>query len=316
MPLSIPYESDGFPAGGPVANTSASLTVSWSKLLWAALTVGRPSRQYVFRHGGSSVFEALFRLSLVRMALEQSGPQARRLRRTAAAKSLDPTEKGAINYFLGMTVAKLFAAELLATPWLLHLDVFRPQLNAVLSGRSRPDLVGKTTSGQWIALECKGRVSPPNEDVKAKAKGQAQRVVSIGGSVPSFTIGAVTYFRNDILQFFWRDPAPETQLKNPIGIEFTAAMWDHYYEPVRAIVATSERSEEDEIVWATVHGSDVEVGVHKRVWSTLQAGGAEAQRVAERFHGEFGVCNVDGVAVRAGESWTKLFDDLVSEDGR
>jgi hypothetical protein len=46
------------------------------------------------------------------MSLEQSGPRASLLRRTAA-RTLDPSEKGAVNYFLGMTFCKLFAAKLL-----------------------------------------------------------------------------------------------------------------------------------------------------------------------------------------------------------
>jgi hypothetical protein len=133
MTLRIDYSSDGFPTAGPVANGSATLGTTWNELLWAALTVGRPNRQYVFRHGTPSAYEGLFRLSLVRMALEQSGPTATRLRRTAAARTLDPSEKGAINYFLGLAICKLFAAKLLNVPWLLHLDVFRPMLNPILT---------------------------------------------------------------------------------------------------------------------------------------------------------------------------------------
>ena len=78
--------------------------------LWAALTLGRPNLNFVFRHGQASQYEALFRLSLVRMALEQR-PAGSRLRRTSAFKALDPTEKGAVNYFVGMTFCKLFADE-------------------------------------------------------------------------------------------------------------------------------------------------------------------------------------------------------------
>ena len=47
---------EGFPAGGPVANGPA-------------VTVGRPNRNYVFQHGTASIYEALFRWSLVRMVL-------------------------------------------------------------------------------------------------------------------------------------------------------------------------------------------------------------------------------------------------------
>src|SRR5438045_4082788 len=135
--LQIAYESEGFPAGAPVANGLATLNTSWDELLWAAITVGRPSRNYVFPHGDASIYEALFRMSLVRMAVEETGPNEKYLRRTSAAKSLDPSEKGAVSYFLGMAVCKLFTTKLLSAPWLLHLDVFRPQLDPELSGRSR-----------------------------------------------------------------------------------------------------------------------------------------------------------------------------------
>jgi hypothetical protein len=40
------------------------------------------------------MYEALFRLSLVRMALEQSGPTAYRLRRTNLARTLDRPKRG------------------------------------------------------------------------------------------------------------------------------------------------------------------------------------------------------------------------------
>src|SRR5882757_5639345 len=101
--MDIEFISEGFPNPGPVTNGTDTLSVTWDDLLWAAITVGRPSRHFIFRHGVSSLYEALFRASALRMTLEQISPVARRLRRTAAAKSLDPSEKGAVNYFLGLT---------------------------------------------------------------------------------------------------------------------------------------------------------------------------------------------------------------------
>lgn len=142
MVLKIDCRSEEFPPTASVANGYQTLSTSWDELLWSALTIGRPNRQYVFQHGQASLHEALFRLSLVRMALEQSG-WGQRFKRTTAARTLDPTEKGAINYFLGLAVCKLFSARLLGAPWMIHLDVFRPLLNPVLTGRSRPDLVGQ-----------------------------------------------------------------------------------------------------------------------------------------------------------------------------
>ena len=119
------------------------------------LTVGRPNTAYVFTHGDASYHEALFRLSLVRMALEQE-PSSGSLLRTTAFRSLDPTEKGAVSYFLGLAICKLFASTLLHTEWLLHIDVFRDQLDVTLLGRSRPDLVGQGDNDAWHAFECKG----------------------------------------------------------------------------------------------------------------------------------------------------------------
>lgn len=134
MSLRIDYRSRDFPAVYSFSRNS-TLTTTWDDLLWAAITIGRPSTYHVFRHGQASFHEAIFRLALVRMAVEETW--AGRLQRTNAFAALDPTEKGMVSYFLGMTLCKLFASQLLGTPWLLHLDVFRPPLNPVLLGRSR-----------------------------------------------------------------------------------------------------------------------------------------------------------------------------------
>jgi hypothetical protein len=236
--MQIAYRSEDFPASAGVANGYRSLQISWDDLLWSALTVGRPNRQYVFQHGEASLHEALFRLSLVRMALEENSSGSR-FRRTTAARTLDPTEKGAINYFLGLAVCKLFAAKLLSAPWMLHLDVFRPFLNPFLTGRSRPDLVGLTTKGDWIALECKGRISKPDGPTMQRAKYQATRLVSVNGVSPRLYVGGLMFFAKDVLQFYWRDPEPEPEIKNPIRIILADDAWRYYYQMPLGIIQTN-----------------------------------------------------------------------------
>lgn len=308
--LSIPYETETFPPG-TVANGTAELPVTWDEVLWAAVTVGRPNRQYVFRHGVASMYEALFRWSLVRMALEQTGLRASRLRRTAAARTLDPSEKGAVSYFLGMTFCKLFAAKLLNTPWLLHLDVFRPALDSVLTGGSRPDLVGRQHhSTRWHAFECKGRISPPDETSKAKAKAQAQRLVSVNGTPCTLHIGAVTYLRGEVLRFYWRDPPPESD--RGIDVPLGSDAWMHYYEPVLEAVRSSDphalRRDRDTLV--ALEGADVKVGIHPviarylidRQWEQAYQAACEAEALIARDGYQ-----PDGIRVVAGESWIKRF---------
>jgi hypothetical protein len=129
MTLRIDYESRFFPAVYSL-RSARTLDTSWDELLWAAITIGRPSTYHVFRYGSASFHEAIFRLSLVRLAVEQDW--GNRLHRSDAFVALDPTEKGMVSYFLGMTLCKLFASRLLNTPWLLHLDVFRSSLNSVV----------------------------------------------------------------------------------------------------------------------------------------------------------------------------------------
>lgn len=308
--LRIPYDTEAFPMG-TVANGHADLSVTWNDILWAAVTVGRPSRHYVFRHGAASMYEALFRWSLVRMALEQSGPRATRLRRTSAARTLDPTEKGAVNYFLGMTFCKLFAAKLLNTPWLLHLDVFRPMLNPVLTGRSRPDLVGQVQGlAQWHAFECKGRVSPPDATAKSKAKAQAQRLVSVNGTGCTLHVGAVTYFKGESLTFYWRDPTPQNG--RGIDVPMSGDAWMHYYEPVVEAIRISNPDAlgSDQNMLVAVEGADLKVGVHPalakylvgRQWERAQRAASEAAASIE----DEGYQS-DGLKVVAGESWLRRF---------
>jgi hypothetical protein len=319
MPLEIDYNSEGFAPGAVVPNGHGTLVTSWDELLWSALTVGRPNRQFVFRHGTPFVYEALFRLSLVRMALEQTTPRSRRLRRTQAFRTLDPTEKGAVNYFLGLAVAKLFSTKLLNAPWLLHLDVFRPVLNVPLAGRSRPDLVGQTSTGQWLALECKGRMSAPDNSTKQKAKDQALRVTAIGGIAPSFNIGAITYFTNDTLRFFWRDPELDPKIKNPITPAFEPEMWREYYSPVLDLVTTNgdgltRMLDKEDLV--PIESADIKIGIHPKVLRLLlQSDWAlamkEAALISQRPEAQLGAPYMsDGIAVTAGESWKLPFRDI------
>lgn len=298
MALLIGFVSEAFPPSTPVAR-SGQLSVTWDELLWAALTVGRPNLIHVFQHGASSYHEALFRLSLVRMALQQRGSSGRRLVRTSAFKELDPTEKGAINYFLGLAICKLFAARLLNVPWTLHLDVFKPVLNpSIFSGRSRPDMVGQATDGTWHAFECKGRMSAPGASEKTKAKQQALRLLSVNGTPCALHIGAITYFQNESIQFYWRDPEPsgdEIKLPEPKG------MWEAYYKPIHALYRETR-----ELDTTSYEALDIEVSIHPDILAYLDNGDWEAARnVALAHEQEFRSAGFesDGLRVVARDSW-------------
>ena len=284
---------------------SGYLQADWGELLWAALTVGRPNTAYVLAHGEASYHEALFRLSLVRIALEER-PFEVGLHRTRAFRSLDPTEKGAVSYFLGMAVCKLFADRLLRTTWLLHLDVFQGQLDpALLGGRSRPDLVGLDHAGAWHAFECKGRSSVPTAEERRKAKMQAQRLVRVDSTDCSLHVGTIAYFRQDRLEFHWRDPEPEEAEKlDPLEVDLPDDAWSHYYAPALALhnaggtVAMSDGRA----------AADIDVEIHPDIRARLLEGDWAAARLRAQEIGR--VLNeagfrADGLKVTAGESWPR-----------
>lgn len=308
MTLEIEYQSRGFPAA--YAIRSGDLATSWDDLLWAAITIGRPNTAYVFQHREASLHEALFRLSLVRMALEQ-GPYSHRFHRTDAFRALDPTEKGAVSYFLGMAICKLFASRLLSTPWLLHLDVFRDQLSpATLDGRARPDLVGQDANGGWHAFETKGRSSVPSSEDKQKAKAQAQRLVSVDGSACLLHIGSFASFRQDVPEFYWRDPEPEEPEKlEPIECRVANEDWANYYAPALALASEPESV----FPLAQVHEIDLEVEIHPKVHALLLEGQWAAARslVAElRQLLQKEGFQLDGLRVVAGDSWQSRFNGM------
>jgi len=207
-----------------------------------------------------------------------------------------------------VTVCKLFADRFLYAPWMLHLDVFRPALDVQLGSRSRPDLVGQRQNGDWLALECKGCLSPPNSKVKHRAKQQAMRVVSIGGVAPALHIGGVAYFKKDVLRFYWRDPEPDPEIPNPIRVQPTSDTWRFYYDPVFQLIRSRPAYLEqmrEEPVLMPVDEADIKVGIKPPVLRQLVEGHWEQAREVARKGPQGGdIYHGDGIAVKAGPSWS------------
>jgi hypothetical protein len=201
----ITYAADGFPATlGPNLVGTHTLDVSWAEVVWAAISVGRRSLGHMAQYGVYSAFEITYRAAMIYANLRED--PAGTLSRSSAYDGLDPSEKGAISYFLGMTLAKLFSHRLLNVPWLMHLDVYRQQLQPILVGKSKPDFVGLNTTYDWIVLEAKGRTNEYEESVLQSAKVQTQQLTTIQGNQPVLRVGSLAYFSAGTLQFAMRDP--------------------------------------------------------------------------------------------------------------
>jgi hypothetical protein len=195
----------------------------------------------------------------------------------------------------------------------MHLDVWRSQLGAILSGRSRPDLVGERRGGQgWIAMECKGRLSQPDSGAKTKAKEQACRLRTINGVAPQLHIGGIAYFRADAMQFHWQDPHPEEPVGNAIDIKVSEADWRYYYGPILELVR-SRRSRENvtpnEVV-LPVEELDLAIEIDREVLKLVETGQwTTARRRAEQISVDQPDRRGDGIRVVAGDSWLRRFEE-------
>ena len=183
--------------------------------------------------------------------------------------------------------------------------MFFAQPWAVTLGRSRPDLVGEDLAGRWNAFESKGRSSVPSSADKAKAKTQAQRLVSVGGSKCFLQIGSFAFFRSDLLEFYWRDPEPDSQ--DVHELPRPEAEWRYYYEPALSLAAEVH----SEPMAAERGLADVEVMIHPGVRELLQRGlWMDAKRFASERREAMTSDGYqpDGIRVRAGESWARPFE--------
>lgn len=193
---SIRYTGEDFPAPSLAHfNDSATLSVHWHEVVWAALSVGKRGLDDMLANGQFSVDEMRYRAYMIWANLYEDHGH---LKRSPAYEHLDPSEKGAISYFLGMTVAKLFALRLFSAPWMVHLDRLVDYESVGLVGRSRPDLAGVDTRGRWILLEGKGRTGAYSSYAMARAKEQVEQVRDIGGMPPYLRIAAQSYFDDSL----------------------------------------------------------------------------------------------------------------------
>jgi hypothetical protein len=236
-PVSIPYNNHDFPPGS-LPNGPDILQAWPEEILWAAVTVGRANFLDVLAHGQYSKYELIYRVSMILANLTQT--RAGRLTKSPAFRHLDPSEKGAVSYFLGMSLCKLFADRLLNVPWLLHFDVYQQLIGATLvsGSRMKPDLIGWGGGNDWAVLESKGRTNGFSLASLNAGKQQTRTIRSIAGNLPRWRIASVTHFSGGILGFDWADP--DDFEKESFDISFTTGDFLlRYYRLVYNILNTN-----------------------------------------------------------------------------
>ena len=321
------YIAKGFHSdSGECLNGSHSIDVTWAELIWAGITVGRKSWEDVIRHGYHSFLEIIYRTAILKANLSSS-PQGEFIK-TDAYKSLDPSEKSAISYFLGLSFAKLMAYRLLSVPWLVHLDCFSDQMK----GNNRPDLIGTNLSGEWCVFEAKGRTYTIDKKLIQKAQNQAQAIKKINGMDPYIQGISLTHFSPDKLRLYLEDSAEINS--DAIDLEIPGGedqFLESYYQPFVSLIENSTattrktgvvRMRGREINFVNLEEVDLDVGLDSQVPKILKSKSRSenALRIVDYLYSqhppEFAVLadahsgyndttfiGWDGVFVRLGSSW-------------
>jgi hypothetical protein len=188
----IRFDVAAFPARLPNGLTSPARglhATTMARLVWAATTVGTTPFGPRLRH--SRALEFQWRAAMVRASIQ---PRRGRFRRSESYARLDPSEKGAVSFFLGQAQAKLFAHDFFRISRLVSYDSYLAHLGQ-RRRRTRPDFIGFRSGHAAIGLEAKGR--SPNgftPGLVAQAKKQASSLPSIDGHPLTATYAHIAYF--------------------------------------------------------------------------------------------------------------------------
>jgi hypothetical protein len=272
------------------------LVCTWGDLLWATASVGRPGLAQMIQHGEFSWYEMAYRLCMVEANLKLSATAE--IMKTSAFTALDPSEKNAISYFLGLSFVKLFSELALDVPWLLHVDRYRAALGVTTSTLTnmRPDLLGLDVRGDWLAFEAKGRSGAFSTIPIAKGKYQLAQLLEVQGRSPKMRLVAQTYFKSDKLAFYCEDPDADLV---GYGINIPDdAYFSQYYGPVIEMLdrlsGSAPFADFTDIGLSIGLDPDIHRMVRSRDWQGVKRWAAESKHQST----EDRVVGRDGIIVR------------------
>lgn len=320
--MRIPYTATNFPAGSSASLIGSQvLPTTWTDIVWSAITAGKPGAAHLLAHRWHSIADVVVRSHTIYANLRQRGLG---VDRSTLYDSLDPTEKGATSYFLGMAMAKLFAANLFDTPWLFHVSQATSGHASIAFKRgtkSQPDLIGQTATGNWIVVEAKGRTNGLDSKALTKAKSQTGMIRTINGFPPSLRVALQVYF-DDQLRVRIDDPTDAKPEALEVEFDLDAAL-AKYYSVATAITAgnsTLERLQDREFVTRVDEDSGVTIGLQASVWESVRAGKFQEirknkERMNKRMSQEDGSSTIypDGLLVRLDARWSPQIMNLEPE---
>ncbi len=312
--MQIPYTALNFPAPSSANLVGRNaITASWIDIVWSAVTAGKPGASHLLAHRWHSLADLVVRSHTIYANLRQNNQN---VERSTLYDSLDPTEKGATSYFLGMVMAKLFAAKLFDTAWLFHVSQASAggaAMSFKRGSRLQPDLIGLNRAGDWIVVEAKGRTNAFDANAIKKAKQQTSMIRTINGVRPHLQVALQAYFINNLLSVHIEDPSDATSDALEIKLDVNAAL-SRYYAVAMAMTtkaATLETVQNRKYVTRFDEDSGITIGLESSIQESVSAGKFEQVR-AFQSKSILGVIELDahsaaypdGLFVRLDDRWS------------
>ncbi|MFG6497568.1 hypothetical protein P8610_19555 [Fictibacillus sp. UD] len=192
----VNYEADKFTRiWGKKLKGHNTLNFSWPEIVHAALMVGKQSYFELSLHGYYSYMEVIYRYSMLKaFILEDSTGGI--VKSEVYKDVLDPSEKGAVSYFLGNVFTNLVSIKLLGVKTILHYDQYKHTYSISAIGGCKPDFIAQNYRDEWIVLESKGRSGRKDNIAIDKAKTQLKAIRKINNNIPVVKVAIQTYFTN------------------------------------------------------------------------------------------------------------------------
>lgn len=193
---------------------NGSFLINHHHLVWCAITCGKDSLYTLNRNGFESLMEMTYRTTILFANLSMRNLNWHQgLMKSNVFRSLDPTEKGGVSYYIGNVTAKLFSEQIYSVDWLMHVDVYAAGRGFQIPPGQRPDFFGLDTLRQLHVVESKGTGGPFSRAVHNGALLQAKGNFVYAGNIASRN-ASQAYFHNRTgeLEAVFEDPDGEGEV--------------------------------------------------------------------------------------------------------
>jgi len=186
--------------------------------------------------------------------------------RSEAYSRLDPSEKSAVSYFLGMAQASVTMTSLLSVTNLVHLDAIMA-LRGIPSTASRPDFLGLDRhQNEIVAVEAKGRTRGRTADLTRRAKAQSRALPNVVGSSVTCVASIASFDSEGCWTAYLEDPPKNSKVASEyeaIGNLTTADLLVAYYLPIVATMfaAQADRGPSGDTFVVRIPAVDVDVSI-------------------------------------------------------